>query len=186
MEAVEIWSSFNEEIRNYVSRKVKDKNTTDDIVQDIFEKVIKNIKKMESIENLQQYLYKIARNTIADAYRSRKLVFSEEELDGGGNRMPDTAEEPHAENLNSIISRSCVKPFIEKLPEKYREAVLASEIENMSQKELAEQLGISYSGAKSRVQRGREKLKDLFQQCCNFEYDKYGNLIKKNAEDCNC
>lgn len=186
MEAVEIWTSFNEEIRNYVSRKVKDKNTTDDIVQDIFEKVINNIKKLESVENLQQYLYKIARNTITDAFRSRKLVYSEDELEGVGNRMIDTTEEPNGESLNSIISRSCVKPFIEKLPEKYKDAVIASEIENMSQKDLAERLGISYSGAKSRVQRGREKLKDLFQECCNFEHDKYGNLIKKNAGDCSC
>lgn len=186
MEAIEIWSSFNAEIRNYVMRKVKDKNTTDDIVQDIFEKVINNIKKLEKVENIQQYLYKIARNAIADAYRSRKLVFSEEEIEISGNRSIDMEEGTDKESLNAIISRSCVKPFIDKLPEKYREAVLASDIENMSQKDLAERLDISYSGAKSRVQRGREKLKDLFQECCNFEHDKYGNLIKQNSGNCAC
>jgi len=94
--------------------------------------------------------------------------------------------EAHSETLNGIISKSCIKPFINKLPPKYREALIASELENQSQKELAESLDISYSGAKSRVQRGREKLKDLIQECCDFEHDKYGNLIQSNSNNCSC
>lgn len=186
MEAIEIWSSFNEEIKSYVLRKVKDSNTADDIVQDIFEKVLHNIKRLRDVNNIQQYLYKIARNTIADNYRSRKIVFNELDFEDEGYRIADDMEGVQSESLNSIISRSCVKPFIEKLPEKYKHALIAAELEDISQKELAERLNISYSGAKSRVQRGREKLKDLIQECCNFEYDNYGNLIKKNAGDCSC
>jgi RNA polymerase sigma-70 factor (ECF subfamily) len=50
-------------------------------------------------------------------------------------------------------------------------------MEGLSQRELADKLGISYSGAKSRVQRGREKLKNMVLQCCEVATDKYGNVL---------
>ena len=65
----------------------------------------------------------------------------------------------------------------ELLPEKYRQAVYLTDIVGLSQKELAKSLGISYSGAKSRVQRGREKLKEIILQCCEVQADGYGNIL---------
>lgn len=185
MEVNEIWITFNEEIRQYVLRKVGDEQMANDVVQDVFEKVIKNIQKLNEVENIQQYLYKMVRNAVVDSFRSRKVKF--EELN---NNIFDNQEvlekESDSESLNSIISKCCILPFINKLPEKYREALLASEINNISQTELAAHLKISYSGAKSRVQRGREKLKAILQECCNFEYDSYGNLIQNNSDNCSC
>ncbi len=187
MEVTEIWKTFNEELRTFVMRRVKDEQVTNDIVQDIFEKVLKNIQKLNTVENLQEYLYKMARNTIVDSFRSKKLKFEEFTPYKAESLTTFTHENlEDSESLNNIISKCCITPFIKKLPPKYRDALLASEINNMSQKELAEHLNISYSGAKSRVQRGREKLKSLLQECCNFEHDKYGNLIQKNSENCNC
>jgi len=185
MEVEEIWINFNEEIRQYILRKVGDEQIAKDIVQDVFEKVIKNIQKLNDAENIKQYLYKMARNAVVDSFRSRKLIL--EEFDANKLDNAPKSESDHSqESLNSIISKCCVLPFINKLPEKYREALIASEINNVSQTELAEQLNISYSGAKSRVQRGREKLKAVLQACCNFEHDKYGNLIQKDSNNCSC
>ncbi len=189
MEVKEIWATFNEELRNYVMRRVKDEQVADDIVQDIFEKVIKNIRKLNTVENLQEYLYKMARNAVVDSFRSKKLKFEKftpYKVDSPTTFLNENLEESNTESLNNIISKCCITPFINKLPAKYRDALMASEINNMSQKELAEHLNISYSGAKSRVQRGREKLKNLLQECCNFEHDNYGNLIQKNSENCSC
>lgn len=187
MEVQEIWENFNLELRRYVLRKVKDESIADDIVQEIFEKVIKNIDRLNKTENLQEYLYKIARNTVVDFFRSRKLQVSggfENSLEDG--ELQYEIDEKESESLNGIISKCCIKPFIDKLPEKYKDALIASDIENESQKALSERLNISYSGAKSRVQRGREKLKDLLQECCDFEHDTYGNLIQTKSENCNC
>lgn len=184
MEVKEIWEAFNVELRQFVRRKVKDDSIADDIVQEIFEKVIRNIKRLNEVENVQEYLYKVARNTVIDSFRARKLRLKES-TSVDGIEVYDI-DESTSDSLNSIVSQCCVKPFIEKLPEKYREALIASEIDNQSQKLLAEKLNISYSGAKSRVQRGREKLKDLLQECCHFEHDSYGNLIQSNSEDCGC
>lgn len=190
MQVEEIWESFNKELRNYLKRRISDKNLVDDIVQDVFLKVMKNIEKLNEVESIQQYLYKITHNTMVDSFRSRKLVFQELEPNTrehltniGKNVLKDGSE---FKSLNSIVSKSCVKPFIEKLPEKYKNALIAAEINNVPQKELAKELDISYSGAKSRVQRGREKLKNLLQECCNFEYDTYRNLIKSNKKNCSC
>jgi RNA polymerase sigma-70 factor (ECF subfamily) len=58
------------------------------------------------------------------------------------------------------------------LPEPYSQALILTEYEGLSQKEMAERLGISFSGAKSRVQRARRKLRDLLLQCCHFELDR--------------
>jgi len=88
--------------------------------------------------------------------------------------------------LNATIADCCIKPFIAQLPQKYQEALVKTEFENLSQKELASQLNISYSGAKSRVQRGKEKLKQLILTCCDFPSDNYGNLQAPKSMNCNC
>jgi len=190
MEVSEIWATFNSELRIYVIRKVNDAQMANDIIQDVFEKVIKNLEKLQNVENIQEYLYKMTRNTIVDSYRSRKLIFEQVEhntLDSSVDFIDDgIMDEKNAESLNTVISNSCIIPFINQLPEKYREALIASEINHLNQKELAAQLNISYSGAKSRVQRGKEKLKSMLQECCNFEHDGYGNLIQQKSKNCSC
>jgi RNA polymerase sigma-70 factor (ECF subfamily) len=77
-------------------------------------------------------------------------------------------------------------PFIEKLPAHYREALRMTEFQDISQKELAERLNISYSGAKSRVQRGKDKLKALILDCCAYQTDVYGNLRAPKQTPCGC
>jgi RNA polymerase sigma-70 factor (ECF subfamily) len=58
-----------------------------------------------------------------------------------------------------------------------------SELEGISQKEIAVRLGISYSGAKSRIQRGREKLKQLFYECCHLEFSPDGSVLQAYVKD---
>ena len=63
------------------------------------------------------------------------------------------------------------------LPDAYREALRRTEYEGLSQKQLSEQLGISFSGAKSRVQRARARIKEQLLECCHFELDHAGRII---------
>ena len=63
------------------------------------------------------------------------------------------------------------------LPDAYRETLRLTEYEGLSQKQLSEQLGISFSGAKSRVQRARAKIKEQLLDCCHFELDHAGRII---------
>ncbi len=81
---------------------------------------------------------------------------------------------------------SCLVPMINELPEKYRSAINLYEIENKTQKEIAKQEGISLSGAKSRVQRGRVLLTAIMYDCCQFETGGDNQVIsyQKKEQDC--
>jgi RNA polymerase sigma-70 factor (ECF subfamily) len=91
------------------------------------------------------------------------------------SQLQSTDEYEEPDLAQEVIA--CFESVIQQLPEKYKVALELSELQGMSQKELSEQLGISYSGAKSRVQRGREMLKELLTGCCHIESDRYGNII---------
>jgi RNA polymerase sigma-70 factor (ECF subfamily) len=67
--------------------------------------------------------------------------------------------------------------MIEALPEKYRTAIILSEIEGVPQSQIAESQKITLSAAKSRVQRGRKLLKMMFEDCCVFNFDVRGQLM---------
>jgi RNA polymerase sigma-70 factor (ECF subfamily) len=78
--------------------------------------------------------------------------------------------------------------MIGSLPDGYRQAVRMAEIEEQSQQDVADRLGLSLSGAKSRIQRGRAILKDALQRCCSFELDVRGRVMgcdpKPNQQVC--
>jgi len=67
--------------------------------------------------------------------------------------------------------------MVNSLPEPYREALVLTESEGLTQQQLADRLGISLSGAKSRVQRRRDQLKGMLHECCTFEFDRRGKVI---------
>lgn len=178
-EVTTIWTNFNKELKAFIFSKTKNAADTDDILQEVFIKIIRNIEKVNQAKNLQHYLYGIVRNTINDYFRKKKR--EQEEI-----KIEEKTIEEENQPLNTAIAECCIKPFINKLPVKYRDALLITEFQDVSQKELAERLNISYSGAKSRVQRGKEKLKELLLNCCSYQSDKYGNLIDTEEEKCGC
>lgn len=175
-EIAKIWEDFHKELRTYVAKTIRNQADTDDIMQDVFVKIIRNIEKVNKAENLRQYLYGIVKNAIKDYFNNQER---------NNNEIPDLVFEEEIESLNIIIADK-LKPFINQLPEKYKEALLITEFQNISQKELAEKLNISYSGAKSRVQRGKEKLKEQLLDCCVFQSDIYGNIIEVKQKKCRC
>ena len=177
--AENIWNDFHKELKNFILKKIKDENLANDILQDVFLKILNNADKIAQAKSLQQYIYGITRNTTIDYLRKSTKKNSIE------NNYALISEE-ETQSLNATIANCCIKPFIKQLPYKYQVALTKSEFENISQKELAEQLKISYSGAKSRVQRGKEKLKQLILACCNFPSDSYGNLMDTENKNCGC
>ena len=100
--------------------------------------------------------------------------------------IPDVVTEEDDQLLNATIADCCVKPFINQLPGKYKEALLLTEFQDVSKIKLAEKLNISYSGAKSRVQRGKEKLKEMILNCCAYQSDVYGNLMENERKNFKC
>ena len=174
-----IFTTFHKELKSFILKKTRNATDTDDILQDAFIRIIKNWDKVNQSDNLRLYLYGIVKNTVYDYFKKKGPIHDSIE-----NVQEFTPEE--AQNLNAAVANCCIRPFIDKLPDHYREALHLSELQYLSQKELAEQLGISYSGAKSRVQRGKEKLRGLLLDCCPYKSDIYGNIISNGKSDCGC
>jgi len=171
-----IWQDFSDHLLAFIKSKVNHSEDAHDILQDVFVKVGTRFSTLKEEEKLQAWLFQITRNTIIDYHRNKQ----KKNFDSSFLEQDDTTTD------SAIID--CVRDLIALLPEKYRLAVELSELEQIPQKELAERLNLSYSGTKSRVQRGREKLKELLIQCCNVQHDRYGNVIeffpRKSCSNC--
>lgn len=164
-----LWDQYYKPIAAFVARRTNRHPDTEDIVQTVFMKAYRHLPELQDPNRLRAWLYQIARNTVADHFRKEKR------LDELPEQIPIVMEEKDEDTLQEAICG--MKGVIPYLPDKYREAVELSELKGLSQKELSERLGISYSGAKSRVQRGREMVRDLMNSCCTIRTDKYGNII---------
>ncbi|MTI31965.1 RNA polymerase sigma factor SigZ [Xanthovirga aplysinae] len=179
MDINKIWDDFHQELKAFILNKTRNSADTDDILQEVFIKIMQNMNKVKHAKSLRHYLFGIVRNAITDYFRNKQY-------DQHNLEIPEKLTEEESESLNETIAECCIKPFINQLPENYKKALLSTEFENISQKDMANKLNISYSAAKSRVQRGKEKLKGLILQCCSLESDKYGNLSAKSKKNCNC
>jgi len=167
---------FNNELKGFVYKRVKDKELAEDIVHDVYLKVQSKIGQLQHEEKITGWIYKIARNAITDHFRNKSKIIQTHDLDW----------ESDTNALNDCVSY-CLKEMLSTLPEKYRQALELTEIENHSQTDLAAKLGISYSGAKSRVQRARQLLKDKMDESYRIKMDSYGNVIAcENRVPCNC
>lgn len=178
-----IWTAFHRELKAFIQNKTRNPADTEDILQDAFVKIIRNFDKVSQSQNLSKYVHGIVRNEVNDYFRKRKPAA---EAEAPAEAATEAFTEEETETLNAVVAGCCIRPFIEQLPGPYREALWLTEFQELSQKELAEKLGISYSGAKSRVQRGKAKLKALIMDCCAYESDRYGNLIGKKEKNCAC
>lgn len=177
-----IWKKFNRELYYYILNKVKDGDAAKDILQDTFIKIQKNIHSLKDDKSLKFWIYRITYNSITDHFRDKKNF-----KEYNDNSETSIQSYPDELNENNTKFSECVVPFINKLPAIYKEALTLTEFQNYSQLELADHLGISYSGAKSRVQRAKIKLRELFEDCCNISYDKYGNITdyhSKSSKPC--
>lgn len=167
----EIWEHFSAKLKGFLRSRLPDEAAVDDALQDVFFKVHTNIHRLRDEERIQSWLFQIARNAIADHYRRRPEV-QLDDLDAA-TEVPCTEPEENAEQRLA----SSLLEMIDELPPRYREAVRLTEIEGLTQAEMASRLDVSLSGGKSRVQRGREKLKEMLLDCCHIDFDRHGIVI---------
>jgi RNA polymerase sigma-70 factor, ECF subfamily len=178
MESVEqIWVDHHRALLSFIRYRLPDKNLADDVLQDVFIKVQTKLATLHKAERLQSWLFQITRHTLIDYYRKQRI---RESLPTSLSvNEPDQSEEC----WHSWVD--CVRPMINLLPKIYRDALILSDIEGKSLKVVATQLGLSLPAAKSRVQRGRAKLKQAYLDCCLIEFDRRGNPIScETRTDC--
>ena len=171
----DIWNEHKSRLRGYVARRVREPDVVDDILQEVFLKAYENLHSLRLRGSVAPWLYRIAANVITDHYRSQKPWVE----------LPEGLAAPEPEHGPVAELATCLQPLIDDLPEPSREALLLSEIDGLSQKEVAVRLGISYSGAKSRVQRGREQLRQRLHDCCVIETGQHG-IVSYEPRDKRC
>ena len=173
----QLWESFNRPLHQFILRRVPDPHSAEDILQDVFLKIHTHIDTLRTPDRLTSWIYQITRNAIADYYRAQRLTAELAET------LP-AADEVADDDVVRELS-PCVAAMVEGLPEAYREALRLTEYQGLSQKALGERLGISFSGAKSRVQRARAKIKEQLLDCCHFQFDRVGQIIDYQSRgDC--
>jgi len=173
METAEIWEQFSEILKRYIYSKVKNKEISKDLLQEVFVKIHLNSDKLKSTDSLKSWVYSITHNVIIDYFKNQSKPIPVLEL------AEPIENQPHA-------AENCILPLINNLPDKYKEALLLSEIKGKKQQEVAEILHITLPGAKSRIQRGRKLLQQGFIDCCNYKLNSEGFLVGEPMEKENC
>jgi len=187
----EVWEVFRERLKRFVLARVPDPNDAEDILQEVFVKIHTRLHTLQAQEKLEAWVYQITRNALAEHYRrglktKETLEVPEDVIDAAlaAEAAQEVADHQDREAENLI--HSCLAPMLEALPSPAREAILLTEYEGLTQQQMAERLGLSLSGAKSRVQRARERLKAVLLECCHLEFDRRGNIIdyERRTSDC--
>jgi len=156
-------NKFHDVVLSYVKIRIRNQADVEDVVQDIMLKMFNAYSSDKKIVNLKNWIYTITNNTIIDYYRRN-------------NNKSDLNIINEEESELYTISEYII-PMINLLDEKYSQILLLSDIENIPQKEIAKKLGIGISATKSRIQRARKQLRELFTECCDMEFDKNGIIV---------
>ena len=180
-----VWSHLSSDLRRFIRRRVSDDHLAEDLLQESFLRIHRNIGTLQDADRVAAWVYRIARNVLHDHYRK-----------SGVSTVSLEATETGAEVSDSPSGSGCrcaewLDEMIRSLPDGYQDAVQLAEIEGLPQQEVADRLGLSLTAAKSRIQRGRAMLKDSLDQCCRFELDARGNVMdyeprhdRKICRDC--
>ncbi len=174
------WEAFHTPLHQFIRRRVTDEATAEDLLQEVFLKIHQHGGRLRDARRLESWIYQLTRNIIIDHYRSRNPLVTS--LDA--QEVLDLPEElPDDDMVSELLP--CVRAMVLALPRPDRQALILTEYQGLTQKELGERLGLSFSGAKSRVQRAREKLKQELLTCCHFELDRRGHIFDYQPR-CDC
>lgn len=185
-DAEAIWQQFHRRLQGFIARRVSDRDSAEDILQDVMLRIHRHAGELEQSAAVGGWIHQIARNAIIDHYRRAPV---RRERPAGIDPVPDEAPAPETSvpGPREELAR-CLIPLLEQLPANYRQAVALTELDGLTQAEAAARLGLSTSGMKSRIQRARAQLKELLADCCEIELDRRGGVTgyRPRRRPCDC
>jgi len=159
-------------LRNFIRRRVADPRDAEDVLQDVFYRLVEANRLLMPIDHVTGWLFRVARNRITDLFRKKKPeLFSDaasEDEEGESLQIEDLLPSPDA-GPEALYFRNLLLDELElaldELPDEQREVFVAHELEGRSFKELAEETGVSVNTLLSRkryaVLHLRERLQDI-------------------------
>jgi RNA polymerase sigma-70 factor, ECF subfamily len=183
-EALGAWQELRARLKPYVARRVASASDVDDVLQEVLIRMHRSIGQLREHERFGSWVYRIAEHAIVDnvRIRARHPVVTAVSEEPAVDRDEDTGDE----NALLLALTECTALYVARLPSPYREAVTLTELEGQTHKDAAALLGISVSGLKSRVQRGRQKMRALFEECCEISLDCRGRVLECRPRAATC
>lgn len=167
------WHSLESKLRPFVARRVPSPADADDVLQDLFLRMQRGLPDLRDEERFGPWVYQVARSAIAEHRRQ----LARHPLQGEQAPVEPVGESEPEERLAESELAACISLFVSLLPSPYREALTLTELEGLTQADAADALGLTLSGMKSRVQRGRVRLREAFEDCCEIALDARGRVI---------
>jgi RNA polymerase sigma-70 factor, ECF subfamily len=159
----------------FLARRVESPEVADDLTQDVLLRLLQHQDGL--VDNPTAWLYRVARNVLIDHYRTRA---SQRRRHTGDPTTAATvlADEPFADDPQATQRElaGCLRSLVDQLAEPYRSAVTAVDLDGQTQADAARRSGLSVSGMKSRVQRGRRQLRTLLTECCRVHTSPTGGI----------
>jgi RNA polymerase sigma-70 factor (ECF subfamily) len=181
--ATPVYLALKDGLRRFVARRVHPGHV-EDLVQDIMLRMHERAADLRDDARVPGWAFRIAQSVVADHHRAKK--YGAEASSGSAvaaDELPDPKDE--AGNVNEVVA-GWLGPLLGLLPDEYGEAVQLVDVQGLTHKEYAERAGLSLSGAKSRVQRGRRMIEEMVRACCDLEVDARGNVIGYERRACHC
>jgi len=175
MKTQDIWELHADDIKYFILSKVKDAVVAEDLLQETFIKVHTKLNTLKDEDKLKSWLFAIARYTVLDYFKSKKLVYETTDEDF-------IFEEQKLEHTEA----DCLHGIIKSLPKKYRDPLFLSDIKGVKQQQIAEQLHLPLPTIKSQIQRGRKMIAQGFVDCCDFVINEEGYLVGEIKDKADC
>jgi RNA polymerase sigma-70 factor, ECF subfamily len=160
-------------LHDFIARRVGDVHTAEDLTQDVLLKAHRSGMKIDELDDVAAWLYRIARNTVIDHYRNRDRHPHQAAIDSRHHDEADPAEDDDRE-VRQLAE--CLRPLVTQLQPLYRDALTLTDLGGLTQTEAARQLHLTTSGMKSRVQRARAQLRTALLECCAVHTDAGGRI----------
>src|SRR5512134_689434 len=179
-----IYASYRPRICRYLTRLVG-QSEAEDLTQEVFARVSRGLPDFKGAAKLSTWIYRIATNVATDRLRSRsfkqtqsdKVISYQEGSVDDADALPDEKSPSVERQLIRDQMSSCVHDYINTLPKNYRAVVILSDIEGLTNQEIAEVLDVTLDTVKIRLHRGRAKLKEKLRIGCSFNRDEDNVLV---------
>lgn len=172
-----IYADFHEKIHRYLARLVGEADS-EDVTQEVFLRVNAGLNEFRGDSSLSTWIYRIATNTAIDYRRKQsdtlQTRMADERSAGDPASEMDAVADPGPPQDKQLIRKEmneCIKGIVDGLPESYRTVLILSDLEELTNSEIAGILDISLETVKIRLHRARARLKKELAHHCSFYRD---------------